>query len=506
MTTLIKNIVLVDGSGKAPFKGDVLIRDEKIAAIGSFPSYKADKIIFGNESYLFPGFIDMNASSDRYMTLFSSPLHKDFLSQGITSALIGHCGFSLAPSFYGSLDHFWSWSKTNHVNINWKKVKEFLNVLEKNIKPGVNIGTMAGHMVIRQDIIKEREEFRNLTANELRVFRSVVLEAMSEGAFGLSFGLGYFPYQQTTYYEIRALLDAVKKSKGFFTVHLKNEKLAIVDSVQEVIKLSRELGITGIISHLRPFFGFEKGFEESIKIIEENIATAQVYFDANPFSSSAVPIDSFIPDSFKNRDRGLVLEKIKDKEIAKKFIDEFPKIDPQKVIILNAPGVEFLNGKTLYEFAQNRDIPASKSIVSLMEATKLRGVIFYENLNQKEIEKAILSPRSLISSNSANFDDTLLSFKPQRSYQTFPEFFKKASGFGLSIEKAVSKVSGLPAKILNLDGRGFISSGYFADLVLMNKDFDISMVMINGQMAVENSQFNKNFKGGGKVLRKSTNN
>lgn len=504
MTTLIKNILLVDGSGKPPFKADVLINNNKIAAIGSFPNYKADKVIFGNEGYLCPGFIDMNANSDRYLTLFSSPLHKDFLVQGVTSILIGHCGFSLAPTFYGSLNHFWSWTKTNHININWKSVKEFLTSLQKRMDIGVNLGTMVGHRVIREDILKNpNEDFRNLTANELRVFRSVLSQAIGEGAFGMSTGLGYFPYQQTTYHELRALFDIVKQSKGIATIHLRNEKENILDSVKEAVRLSQELSIPTVISHLRPFPGFEEKFEESLRLIESKTAQADIYFDTNPFSSSAVPIDSFIPDFLKDRDRNLILEKIQDENIKKKLLETFPKIDGRKAVILNAPGVEFLNGKTLYEFARNRNLATNQTLLKLMEVTRLRGVIFYENLDSSEIDRALFSPRSLISTNSPNFDDSLIAFKPERSYRTFTEFIKRASRSNILIEKAIAKISGLPSKIMDLDGRGFISDGYFADLVLLNKDFDISTVLINGEIAVNEGQILPSYKGKGEVLRNS---
>ena len=105
MVTLIKNIILVDGSGRSPVKADVLIRDKKIVAVGSFPTYKADEVVNGNESYLVPGFIDPDITSDRYLTLFSSPYHKNFIAQGVTSGIIGQCGFSLAPNFYGHIWH-----------------------------------------------------------------------------------------------------------------------------------------------------------------------------------------------------------------------------------------------------------------------------------------------------------------------------------------------------------------------------------------------------------------
>ena len=488
MVTLIKNIYLVDGSGRPPFKADVLVKDGFVAALGSFPNYKADKTIFGNENFLVPGFIDVDASSDRYMTLFTSPSHKDFVLQGITSVMIGHCGFSLAPTLYGNLEHFFSWTKTNRININWRSMGEFLSVLSK--RPlGLNVGTLAGHKVMREDILKDPGSFRKLTANELRVLRLMLSRALEEGAFGLSTGLGYYPYQNTSYHEIRALADVLHQHGAVYTTHLKNEKEKLVTCVEETVKLSQDAGITSVISHLRPFIGFEDEYKKAREIIETKTARADVYFDINPFSASAVSLDALIPDAYKKEDRSTLVAKLKDASFIKNIASEFPHIDSKKIVILNAPEMGFLNGKTLYDFAQTRQLSAQAALATLMEITKLRGVVFYENLSQLEIDAALLSPRSLISTNSPSFDDVAGNFKPDRSTKTFTTYLSSAQAAHISIEKAIAKITGLPAKLFNLDGRGFISPGYAADLVLLTKDLTISSVLVNGSTVVEGGAF-----------------
>jgi len=104
VTILIKNIQLLDGSGRPPVKADVLVKNDKISAIGNFPKYRADEIIDGLGAYLAPGFVDINTDSDHYLTLFSNPSQKDFLLQGVTTIIGGQCGASLAPLIYGSLE------------------------------------------------------------------------------------------------------------------------------------------------------------------------------------------------------------------------------------------------------------------------------------------------------------------------------------------------------------------------------------------------------------------
>ena len=131
MTLLIKNGQIIDGLGKPASKNDVLVKNEKIAAIGNFPRYKADETIDASGSYIFPGFIDINTDSDHYLTLFSHPQQEDFLIQGVTTIVGGQCGASLAPLIYGSLDSFKQWTDVAKRNVNWATFDEFYAVLKQ---------------------------------------------------------------------------------------------------------------------------------------------------------------------------------------------------------------------------------------------------------------------------------------------------------------------------------------------------------------------------------------
>src|SRR3989338_9141877 len=106
---LIKNVQIIDGTGKESYKADVIVKDDHISAIGNFASKKFGEIINGNGAYLSPGFIDVNSDSDHYLTLFTNPEQQDFLLQGVTTIFGGLCGSSLAPLLYGELDSIKKW-------------------------------------------------------------------------------------------------------------------------------------------------------------------------------------------------------------------------------------------------------------------------------------------------------------------------------------------------------------------------------------------------------------
>jgi N-acyl-D-amino-acid deacylase len=506
MTTLIKNIVCVDGAGHVPYKADVLIKGKKILAIGSFPSYRADTVIVGNEAYCVPGFFDMNASADKYLTLFSQPAQSDFLKQGVTSMLIGNCGFSLAPLFYGSLSQFAHWGGNDHININWRSVAELLDALDHQYVTGVNVATLVGHKVIREGLMKNPDEtFRSLSANELQIFRNVLTQAMHDGAFGMSTGLGYYPYQETRYHELRALADAVKNAGGIYETHLRDEKEGLVESVEETIRLSRDVGVTAVIAHLRPFLGFENKYADAVARIEGDVTHADVYFDMNPFDESVVPLDTFIPDDLRQTDRHALLEKMNDPTIAKHVLNGIPAIDAAHTIIFNTPEVPFLHGKLLSVFAQNRNLTSRAALLELMRVTKLRGAILYKNLSAPALRKALFSERSLIASNSPSFDGGMADDqKPPRATRTFTEFLASADRGGVPIEKAITKITGLPAKILGIDNRGLLALGYAADCSIITKDRDVKYVFVNGSAAVWDGAVVKNQQRAGMAIRKKS--
>src|SRR3989338_4441804 len=127
---LIRGAKIVDGSGsKPPFEADVLLRNDKISAIGKFPTKKADLVIDGLGLYLTPGFIDVNTDSDHHLSLFTNPEQQDFLTQGVTTIFGGLCGSSLAPLIYGTLDSIRKWTDVSQINIDWHSMGEFFKVL-----------------------------------------------------------------------------------------------------------------------------------------------------------------------------------------------------------------------------------------------------------------------------------------------------------------------------------------------------------------------------------------
>ncbi len=175
MSILIKNIQVIDGTGKPPVKSDVLIKKNKISAIENFINYKTDETIDGWGTYLSPGFIDINNHQDRYLNIFNNSL-ENFLLQGITTIIGGGGGFSLAPLIYGSMDFLKPSADVKRMNVNWHSVSEFVKSIKK-MSLGVNFGTLAGFNATYQELIANIKKEKELTPNKSKILRETISSA-----------------------------------------------------------------------------------------------------------------------------------------------------------------------------------------------------------------------------------------------------------------------------------------------------------------------------------------
>ncbi|MGC9599161.1 MAG: amidohydrolase family protein [Minisyncoccia bacterium] len=500
MTLLIKNVRILGGSRPFPDSSDVFVSGDKISAIGNFPNKKADVVMDGQDAYLSPGFIDVNTDSDHYLTLFEHPGQEDFLKQGVTTILGGMCGSSLAPLLYGTLESVSKWGDPNRVNVNWHAMGEFLRVLDR--RPlGVNFGTLVGHATIRRAILGE--DLRDLTKNELDVFSQTLTAALEEGAFGVSTGLAYVHVRNTSYAELKSLVGIAKKFHGVYATHLRNPSKGIAASVEETINLAKETGVKTLVSHFVPVVGSEEEYETALAAIEALPDDMDFHFDIYPSSSSLLPIYTFLPLWAQNGGVDVMLANVKDEWLAARIRKDMPHLDEEHFVIAQAPGNDFLVGKSLkevkhmYGFTDGRD-----ALIRLMVTMNMRGGVLYRNLASHLTKRAMASKRSFIASNAPSFTDSAApgrQLKSERTTSTFTKFLAMVEQEHLMpLEEAITKITAAPAKKFDLALRGTVTEGNFADLVCFKSD-EIKFTIVNGKVAMHNGACAQMFAG--KVLR-----
>lgn len=509
MTLLIKNVQIVGGAGTgtsgaaaaATSTTDVFVSDNKISAIGSFPNKKADMVLDGQGAYLSPGFIDSNTGSDHYLTLFDNPNQEDFIKQGVTTIMGGMCGASLAPLLYGSLEALQKWGDPNRTNVSWHTMGEFLKVMDKH-PASVNFGTLVGHATVRRALVGEA--LRDLTKNELGVFMRTLETALAEGAFGLSTGLGYVHARKTPYAELRALAEIVKKYRGVYATHLRNDTAGIKESVEETIKLARETGVSTIISHFAPVLGAEKEYEAALALIDALPNDVDLRFDLSPSPNSLTPIYTFLPEWAQTGGIAVMQANINDQWLLPRIKKDIPELDADNFFIAQAPGNEILVGRTLTEIKEIYEIDDGRDVLlRLMQALQLKGSVLYKNLNSDLIARALASKRSLVASSAPSVGDRaqgIKHFTSDRASATFSAFLALAEEKKMPLEDAVRKITRDPARIFGLASRGEIKEGNYADLVCF-RGGEVKFTVVNGRVVEKENEFQSVFPG--RTLRRA---
>jgi N-acyl-D-amino-acid deacylase len=519
---IIKNGTVIDGTGKPMFRADVGIQEERIKEIGKLEYEKAHLVIDATDQYVSPGFIDVNNHSDTYWRIFLSPGLESLVYQGITTIVGGNCGSSLAPLVHQDiLETIQKWVDIRSFNLDWLRMKDFLNVVEKQ-GLSVNFGTLVGHSTLRRGIIGDA--VRSLSYQETKTMAKMLDTAMKEGALGLSTGLVYTHAKLATEEEIVRLAEVVAKQKGVYVTHVRGEAGELMEAVEEAIKTAQVADVKLEISHLKAMG------EANWSLMENAISMVQaarnsglnVNFDIYPYTSTGSVLYILLPDWVAEGGKKMMISRLRDPEIKKKVIQEMQanSIDYSKVTIAMSRFNKTLTKRKITEIAFSQQKTVEEIIVDILVASEGRVVTIMELLSEKNVTRAIQNPFSIISSNGAGYpvehSETGELVHP-RSFGTFPRVLGKyvREMKILSWEEAINKMTGKPAEKYGLEKRGVIAQKNYADIAVFNphtvRDISsiddpyqysqgISWLLVNGKVTIENGLYNG--ARGGEVIRK----
>ena len=488
ITTLIKNGLVYDGSGLEPVRKDILIRNERIARLGDFSRKKADVVIDATGALVLPGFIDINSSVDHYLDILSADGGAENLKKGITTAIGGNCGSSLAPSSgVGSLKSVRKWGDVSKVNVGWHTVQEFLKILEKR-KIALNFGTLVGHSTIRRSIIGE--DFRDLTDREMATFKKMIVESFKNGAFGFSTGLEFAHSKKVGQNEILELVRVVAAHKRIYATHLRdlNNETGFKNSIEEIFDLAKITGANVEISHLLPLNGLGNEYLEAKSLIERETADTHINFDCYSIPRVAYPVYQLLPKPVKEGNLETMLKQINSEYLEASILKHFKNINPDSLTLYNLQGsLKFLSGKTLKQLSESFDMKSEQALLKVMRLSHLRAVVLLGIVDEQSLEEFLASPSSIIASGGLNFSPV------------FTDFLKWAKDNSkISLQAAVMKTTSIPAIKLGIKKRGLLKEDYYADLVLL-RDFKPTEVIVNGALVLENNAIKNHSKG--RVLR-----
>lgn len=498
MTTLIKNGLLYVGTSDAPQKLDVLLQNDRIVRIGSLQKMKADEIIDATGLIVCPGFIDINTHSDHYFSIFSDPLQRDFLKEGITTIIGGNCGESLAPFSLArkGVSTDWGHTQVSSTNIHWHDMRELFRVL-KNKKFGINFGTLVGYTTIRNFITGGA--LRDLTDSEYEMAENILKDALKEGAFGLSTGFEEAHEEHIPYREVLNLIKIVGEKKGVYATHIKNFGDHLESAIHDVLKIARETGAKIEVSHFIPTKDHAEKYQKMKLLIEQESAMAHINFDVPVLFERIVPIHRFLPNWIHDEHIEETFIHLHNPHLKKRIMDHFSQLDLKNITIAVTPKyLSSLVGKSLKDISKSFGMSLGNTLLYLMQISHMTIMCAINDVDKKTLGDFINSPISIISSASASFPKSEFNSKTRESI--FASMNTVAKEGNIALERLISKFTSIPAIKYGIRERGQIKEGYYADLIIF-KNSSVGDVFVNGTHVIKNGVLEDVY--GGRTLFKT---
>jgi dihydroorotase/N-acyl-D-amino-acid deacylase len=480
---VITNGRIIDGTGSPWYSGDIGIREGRIAAIGNLNAAPRTRTIDAHGLVVAPGFIDMLGQSE--LTVLVDPRLPSKIYQGITTEITGE-GESVAPlndailrTDHGAFDQL-------HIEVDWRGFRQYFVRLEKQ-GIGINVADYVGATTIRRMVLGD-DDVQPKPA-QLEQMKELVRQAMLDGAVGVSSSLEYPPAPYAKTEELIALAAEASRFGGIYATHMRSESTAILQSIDEVIRIAREAHIPVEIWHLKvagkPSWGHMP--EVVAKIDSARAQGIDIAADTYAYTAWGNGLSAFIPPWAHNGGKAKLLERLKDpaarKSIRKDMLtpsddweNEWQQISgPESVLIASVqnPKLLPLQGKTLAEVAKlwNED-PMDTIFDFLIQDDASTGIAAF-GMSEPDVVLALQQPW-------VSFDNDSSGVSPEgilgqehshpRAYGTFPRILRKyvREEHKLTLEDAIRKFSSLPAQRLRLEGRGVLRTGMWADVVIFD--------------------------------------
>ncbi len=519
---IIKNGLIIDGTGRQPYKADIAIEQDKIVQIGDLKKANAEEIIDVEGQYVAPGFVDIQNHSDVYWTIFDNPSLDSLVNQGITTAVMGNCGASLAPLLsHDALLSIQKWHNLEGINLNWQTFEEYLNELSGR-RFGVNLASLVGYSTLRRGLI--RDDIRALKPEEQKTLNKALEESIDAGAFGLSSGLSYAHEAIISESELLDLAKILKAKDAMFSVHLRSEGAELTESVAEALELVNKAEVNLKISHFKVRNKSNWHLlPHALNLIESNYQKkGKVHFDLYPYDFVWQVLYTYLPRWSYEGGRVTMLNHLKDKEQRKKIKAYLTSKDIDYASIFIASTSMPLNvvGKTLGQIAARQECDSEEALLNIIERGGSDILVFEKNLNFAQVELLLAHPLSIVATDGAGFPTQRdqKSLAHPRCFGSMPKFLNMAIENNLcSLEQAIQKITSIPAEKVGLQKRGKVEVGYFADLTIFGREINsnanfqnpyqgtdgLEYVFVNGVAAMEKGALvAKGSKLSGKILRK----
>lgn len=503
---------IYDGLGNPPVMGAVGIGEDKIL----YPLEKEDiknseKVIDIEGLALSPGFINIHSHSD--MAFLVDGRVPSLVYQGVTTEVVGNCGYSLAPLYGEPREEVRDELKGKYdMDVTWKDFKGFFDLIEER-GISINMISLAGHGTIRGSVVGPED--RQLKREDLRNMQEELHNAIKQGAWGLSTGLIYPPgcYAETD--ELIEMADIVQRNKGIYSSHIRGEGDNLFEALKEAIKIGEKTGIPVEVSHLKASGERNWGkTKEALNIIKEAREKGiKITHDQYPYTASATALSVMVPSWAHDGGKEGFIKRLKDENIRRKILKEMEGkafFNGNSVLISHVKNEKNkkYEGREVNELAKEEERPVFEFILDLLLEEEGQVGAIYMCMDEEDVMRVMKDPFTAIGNDASAcaVSGPLFSGKPHpRAYGAFPRvlghYSREMKLFPL--EEGIRKMTSYPAKILGINNRGVIKNNFIADLAIFNPERimdsatfsephqyseGIEYVLVNGKIAFQKGE------------------
>ena len=514
---VIRHAMIYDGLGGAPYAGELAIDGDHIAYVGRESAGRGRLEIDARGQAVAPGFIDMMGHSEESLLIDGRAVSG--LRQGITTDIFTED--SMGPLSPEMARHMKERQGDLKYDVSWSTLGQYLDHLQqRGISP--NVASFVGEGVVRTYVLGEGDV--QPTAAQLAKMRTLVHQAMEEGALGVTTALIYAPNNYARTPELIELARESARCGGMYTAHMRSEGDHIEDGVRETIEIARASGAPAEIHHFK-FIGPDNWGKRDQVVAMINAARAagiRITADMYTYTAGATALDASLPPWVHSGGPEAMVARLKDPAVRAKVIAAMRERHPQNwenlyqqsgaggVLILStrSAGLKPVIGQTLAAIAQKRGVSPEDAIIDLVIEDSAGVGAAYTIISEQNIAKQIVLPWVSLGSDaesSAPEGVFLQSSTHPRAYGNFARLFAKyvREQHLMTVQEAVRKSTSLPADVLSMPDRGRLKPGAFADVVIfdpatfqdhstyakpMQYATGVTDVFINGRLALKDGE------------------
>jgi N-acyl-D-amino-acid deacylase len=496
---LIAGGLVIDGTGRRAYRGDVAVSDGRIAAVGQMDSTPSKRAICVDGCVVCPGFVDVHTHSD--LLLFSNPRHEAKVCQGVTTEIVGQDGMSYVPASPSTQQvmHEQMGALDGNLDPDWHcvTVAEYLRRLDGHA--AVNVAYLLPHLTMRVEVMGLAT--RPASGHEIATMQQLVAQGMADGAVGLSTGLNYWPANFATTDELTALCRPLAAYHGVYVTHLRDYRDRIVEAMEEAISIGEQAGVAVHISHLN------HRADVVTPVLDSALARGvDVTFDLYPYLAGCTLLTQALPAWTRTGSVAKTAAFLRQPSTRDRLKAEFAAWgqDWSHVLISSVctAANKHYEGQRLSEAVTLTGKSLPDFIIDLLldEDLQVLVVQFHTHRTEEDVRRLMRHSAQMFGS------DSLLGGHPHpRAYGTFPRTLGTyvRDLHVLTLEEAIRKMTYVPARRFGLLDRGLLQPGLAADIVVFDPDTiadkatyqhphqfptGIEYVVVNGELVVDAGQ------------------